>query len=261
MHKKVFTLILLRNFYVGITSWYRYVLDTLTGGNFLGIPALEACNLIESLVGTPPTKDIKTEITLEDVIKKLDSMEKNLPNFLDNISKINESVVSMNPSCLSGANATPLGLRSDLPGSPSVFRHDHNSRIRPTNSVPASRNSGHSNSNGNLQWVMVVRDRSPLQSPTTVNSTEPAEPNASLGPSLNKNLHPNLIIKCSNCLAPGHLFSSCTSKIRCKICYNYGHISRDCLSKKRKTLTYRRKPHLPENLLTGRRDDRAAISP
>ena len=59
-------------------------------------PAQEACNLIESLVGIPPIKDTKTEITLEDVIKKLDSIEKNLSNFLDNISKINESVVSIN---------------------------------------------------------------------------------------------------------------------------------------------------------------------
>ena len=57
--KKHSTTILLRNFYVGISSWYRYVLDTLTGGNFLGTPALEVCNIIESLVGTPPTKDIK----------------------------------------------------------------------------------------------------------------------------------------------------------------------------------------------------------
>ena len=32
--------------------------------------AQEACNLIESLVGTPPIKYTKTEITLEDVIKK-----------------------------------------------------------------------------------------------------------------------------------------------------------------------------------------------
>ena len=86
----------MRNFYVGTTSWDRLVLDTLTGGNFLGTPAQEACNLIESLVGTPPIKDTKTEITLEDVITKLDSIEKNLPNFLNNISKINESVVSIN---------------------------------------------------------------------------------------------------------------------------------------------------------------------
>jgi hypothetical protein len=44
--KKHSTTILLRNFYVGISCWNRYVLDTLTGGNFLGTPAGEACTLI-----------------------------------------------------------------------------------------------------------------------------------------------------------------------------------------------------------------------
>jgi hypothetical protein len=67
--KKYSTMILLRNFYVGISSWNRYVLDTLTGGNFLGAPALETCNLIEILVGVPPINVVKTEITLEEVIK------------------------------------------------------------------------------------------------------------------------------------------------------------------------------------------------
>ena len=94
--KKHSTTILLRNFYVGISSWYRYVLDTLTGGNFLGTPASEACNIIESLVGTPPIKDIKIEITLEDVINKLDSMEKLFPNFLDHLGKTNESMAIIN---------------------------------------------------------------------------------------------------------------------------------------------------------------------
>jgi hypothetical protein len=32
--KKHSTMILYRNFYVGIYSWNRYILDTLTGGNF-----------------------------------------------------------------------------------------------------------------------------------------------------------------------------------------------------------------------------------
>ena len=89
-------MILLSNFYVGISSWYRHVLDTLTGGNFLGTPALEALNLIETLVGSPPTKVVKTKITFEDVIKKLNSLEKSLPNFLDDTSKVNESIVSIN---------------------------------------------------------------------------------------------------------------------------------------------------------------------
>jgi hypothetical protein len=68
--KKYSTTILLRNFYVGISRWNRYVLDTLAGGNFLGTPALEACNLIESLLGVPPIDVVKTKITLEEVVKK-----------------------------------------------------------------------------------------------------------------------------------------------------------------------------------------------
>jgi hypothetical protein len=51
-------------------------LDTLTGGNFLGTPALEACNLVECLVGVPPINIVKTEITLEEVIKNELSREK-----------------------------------------------------------------------------------------------------------------------------------------------------------------------------------------
>jgi hypothetical protein len=94
--KKYSTMILLRNFYVGISSWNRYVLDTLIGGNFLGAPALEACNLIESFVGVPPINVVKTEITLEEVIKKLSSLEKSLPNLLDNASQVNESIESIN---------------------------------------------------------------------------------------------------------------------------------------------------------------------
>ena len=80
---------------LGISSWDRYILDTLKGGNFLGAPALEAWNLIESLVGIPPI-NVKTEITLGDVVEKLSSIEKSLPNFLANTSQINESIESIN---------------------------------------------------------------------------------------------------------------------------------------------------------------------
>jgi hypothetical protein len=93
--KKHSTMILLSNFYVGISSWNRYVLNTLAGGNFLGTPALEACILIESLVGVPPIHVVKTEITLEEVIEKLSSLEKSLPNLLDNASQVNESIKSI----------------------------------------------------------------------------------------------------------------------------------------------------------------------
>jgi DNA-directed RNA polymerase subunit H (RpoH/RPB5) len=88
-------MILLRNFYVGISSWNRYVLDTLGGGNFLGTPALEACTLIESLVGVPPIHVVKTEVTLDEVLEKLSSLQKSLPNILDNASQVNESIESI----------------------------------------------------------------------------------------------------------------------------------------------------------------------
>jgi DNA-directed RNA polymerase subunit H (RpoH/RPB5) len=88
-------MILLRNFYVGINSWYRYVLDTLSGGNFLGTPTLEACNLIKSLVGVPPIHIVKTEVTLEEVLEKLSSLKKSSPNILDNASRVNELIESI----------------------------------------------------------------------------------------------------------------------------------------------------------------------
>jgi DNA-directed RNA polymerase subunit H (RpoH/RPB5) len=56
---------------------------------------LEACTLIESLVGVPPINVVKTEITLEEVLEKLSSLEKSLPNILDNASQVNESIESI----------------------------------------------------------------------------------------------------------------------------------------------------------------------
>jgi hypothetical protein len=101
--KKHSTTILLRNFYVGISSWNRYVLDTLTGGNFLGTPALEASYIIESLVGIPPVNEAKIEISLDDVIKKLEAIEKNLPSvetklgiLLENFDKLDKSLGGIN---------------------------------------------------------------------------------------------------------------------------------------------------------------------
>jgi hypothetical protein len=88
-------MILLRNFYVGISSWNRYVLDTLAGGNFLGTHALKACTLIESLVGDPPINVVKTKIILEEVIEKLSSLQNFFPNLLDNASQVNESIESI----------------------------------------------------------------------------------------------------------------------------------------------------------------------
>ena len=51
--RKQSTTVLLRIFYVGITTLYRFVLDTITGGNFLMCSTLDAFNAMGNLVGSP----------------------------------------------------------------------------------------------------------------------------------------------------------------------------------------------------------------
>src|SRR3954466_12861001 len=51
--KKQSTTIFLRNFYVGITSCNRFVLDTDINGNFLESPVWEALNVMENHFGNP----------------------------------------------------------------------------------------------------------------------------------------------------------------------------------------------------------------
>src|SRR3954471_23747367 len=84
--KKQSTTILLRNFYVGITSWNRFILDTAIEGNFLEAPHWEALNVMENLVGNLPIASIQEDITLAHIMKKLENIELEMPS----ITKINE---------------------------------------------------------------------------------------------------------------------------------------------------------------------------
>src|SRR3954468_5458871 len=84
--KKQSTTILLRNFYVGITSWNRSVLDTAITGNFIEAPVWEALNVIENLVESLPIASIKDDITLAQIMRKLEKIELEMPS----INKINE---------------------------------------------------------------------------------------------------------------------------------------------------------------------------
>ena len=84
--KKQSTTILLRNFYVGITSWNRFLLDTAINGNFIEAPVWEALNVIENLVGSLPVVSIKEDITLAHIMRKLEKIELEMPS----INKINE---------------------------------------------------------------------------------------------------------------------------------------------------------------------------
>src|SRR3954467_4969004 len=84
--KKQSTTILLRNFYVGITSWNRFLLDTVINGNFIEAPVWEALNVIENIVGSLPIASIKEDITLAHIIKKLENIELEMPS----IGRMNE---------------------------------------------------------------------------------------------------------------------------------------------------------------------------
>jgi hypothetical protein len=87
--RKQSTTVLLRNFYVGITTWYRFVLDTITGGNFLMCPTLDAFNAMGNLVGSPPIIINETALTLEHVMQRLEAIENKMPTIehLENLDK------------------------------------------------------------------------------------------------------------------------------------------------------------------------------
>src|SRR4051812_25419151 len=84
--KKQSNTIFLRNFYVGITSWNRFILDKAISGNFLEAPVWEALNVMENLVGVPPIANTNNEITLAHIMSKLEKIERDIPSMV----KINE---------------------------------------------------------------------------------------------------------------------------------------------------------------------------
>ena len=66
---------LLRNFYVGATPWYRYILDTITGWSFLGSHTFDSYNAMIDLFGPPPLLVNGTIFTLEHVMQRLEIIE------------------------------------------------------------------------------------------------------------------------------------------------------------------------------------------
>ena len=66
--RKQSTSVLLCNFYVGAIPWHRYILDTITGGNFLGSHTFDSYNAMIDLFGSPPLLVNGTMLTLEHVM-------------------------------------------------------------------------------------------------------------------------------------------------------------------------------------------------
>ena len=69
------TSVLLRNFYVGANPWFRYILDTITGGNFLGSHTFDSYNALIDIFGSPPPLINGTTLTLEHVMQRLEIIE------------------------------------------------------------------------------------------------------------------------------------------------------------------------------------------
>src|ERR1043165_2146505 len=83
--------ILLRNFYVGITSWNSFLLDTAINGNFIEALVWEALNVIENLVGSLPIASIKEDITLAHIMKKLENIELEMPS-IDSMNELDRKI-------------------------------------------------------------------------------------------------------------------------------------------------------------------------
>ena len=73
--RKQSTTVLLRSFYVGISPWNRYILDTIVGGNFLGSHTVDSYGAIMNLVGSPPLMVNGTTSIFEHVMQRLDAIE------------------------------------------------------------------------------------------------------------------------------------------------------------------------------------------
>ena len=87
--RKQSTSVLLRNFYVGATPWYRYILDTITGGNFLGSHTFDSYNAMIDLFGSPPLFVNGTMLTLEHVMQRLEIIENKVATveLIENLDK------------------------------------------------------------------------------------------------------------------------------------------------------------------------------
>ena len=87
--RKQSTTVLLHNFYVGVSPWNRYVLDTITGGNFLGSHTADSYSAMINLVGSSPLMVNETILTLEHVMRKLDIIENKVATIelIENLDK------------------------------------------------------------------------------------------------------------------------------------------------------------------------------
>ena len=70
--------------------WYRHVLDTVIGGNFLGAPTPEAYKTIRNLLGNIPSDETRPDVPMEQVVERLSAIEKNVSRIQEQSEKDNK---------------------------------------------------------------------------------------------------------------------------------------------------------------------------
>ena len=72
-----------------VTPWNIYVLDTITGGNFLGSHTFDSYNAMLDLFGPPPLLVNGTILTLEHVMQRLEITENKVATIelIENLDK------------------------------------------------------------------------------------------------------------------------------------------------------------------------------
>ena len=112
--RKQSTSVLLRNFYVGITPWNRYILDSITGENFLGSHTFDSYNAMINLFGPPPLLVNGTVLTLEHVIQRLDIIENKIAT-VELIKNMNKKIHNQITQYGSKVGVTLKSLREKEP--------------------------------------------------------------------------------------------------------------------------------------------------
>src|SRR3954463_11700670 len=71
------------------TPWYRYILDTITGGNFLGSHTFDSYNAMIDLFDSPPCMINGTMLTLEHVMQGPEIIENKVATveLIENLDK------------------------------------------------------------------------------------------------------------------------------------------------------------------------------
>lgn len=110
--------VLIRKKFIGVTTWYRYILNTITGGSFLGSNTLDAFNAVECLVESPPVKTNELEITLEHLMQILD-IHDNKISCVERLEEYDKKL--QNGITKLGSIYSKMTGRDRLEGSPNLF--------------------------------------------------------------------------------------------------------------------------------------------